>query len=592
MRRPETIIRFSINKVRKYTDKYFLLILSLFVGIISGLTALLLKSGVFYLRGLLIKDTEFNVNNIILLLYPAVGIVLTVIFLKYIIKRNDKHDIPSILYSISKKNSRLAKHKSFSSITAGLLTAGFGGSIGLESPIISSGSSIGSYIGRYLRMNYKNTTILLACGAAGAIAAIFNTPIAGVVFAVEVLLIDLTGFTLIPLLISSVSGAVITKAFYPDAILFNFNIEESFTFTDIPFYIFLGFTAGLIAVYFNKIYLFVLKKFELFKKKRYKIIIGAVSLGVMIFIFPALFGEGFDTIKILLEGDFHDLIDNTIFHEYKRTTIVIILFFLFLIFIKAIAVGTTIGAGGVGGIFAPSLFTGAVSGFLFAFVVNSLDVGIYISERNFALVGMAAMLGGVIHAPLTGIFLIAEVTSGYELIVPLMIATTISYLTVKAFSWDSVFTKKLSARGELITHHKDKAVLTFMQLGSVTEKNFSIVNPEMTLGDLTKVISGSNRNVFPVLNSVKELEGIISLDDIREIMFDTESYDKVKVYDLMILPPSVINFDESMNTVISKFRDTGAWNLPVVKNNKYVGFVSKSKMFEVYRKHLIDISDD
>lgn len=592
MHHPQAILRFSINKLRKYTDKYFLLILSLIVGIISGLAALLLKSGVFYLRGLLIKDDSFDINNILLLLLPAVGIGLTVIFLKFIIRKDGKHDIPSILYAISKKKSRLASHKSFSSITAGLLTAGFGGSIGLESPIISSGSSIGSFFGRYLRMNYKNTTVLLACGAAGAIAAIFNTPIAGVVFAVEVLLIDMTGFTLIPLLIASVSGAVVTKAFYPDAILFNFNIEESFTFTDIPFFIFLGFVAGLVAVYFNKIYIFVIKKYEQLKKIRYRIIIGALSLGLMIFLFPALFGEGFETIKFLLEGKHSELLDNTIFHEYKRTTFVIIVFFLLMIFIKAVAVGTTIGAGGVGGIFAPSLFTGALSGFLFAYIINSLDIGIYLSERNFALVGMAAMLGGVIHAPLTGIFLIAEITSGYELIVPLMIATTISFLTVKSFSWDSVFTKKLSERGELLTHHKDKAVLNFMQLESVTEKDFTVINGKMTLRELTHIIAGSKRNLFPVLNEYNELEGVVSLDDIREIMFDTEAYDKYKVYELMILPPAVINSSDSMKTVIRKFQETRAWNLPVLCDGKYIGFVSKSKMFEVYRKHLIDISDD
>lgn len=592
MHKPGAILRFSIKKLRKYTDKYFLLILSLIVGTFAGLAALLLKSGVFYLRNLLIKDGKFDIDNIVLLLYPAVGILLTVGFINFILKKKDKHDIPAILYSISKKNSLIPLHKTFSSLFGGLLTAGFGGSIGLESPIISSGSAIGSNLGRYLRLDYKTVTILLAAGAAGAIAAIFNTPIAAVVFAVEVLLIDLTGFTLIPLLIASISGAVVTKAFYPDEILFNFKIEESFTFTDIPFYIFLGFISGLIAVYFNNTYLFINKKFEIFKKNRYKIIIGAISLGILIFIFPALFGEGFESIKILLEGNYHDLIENTFLHEFKNKTIVIIFFFLFLILVKAVATGITIGAGGIGGIFAPSLFTGALSGFLFAYIINSLDLGIYLSERNFALVGMAAMLGGVMHAPLTGIFLIAEVTSGYELIVPLMIAATISYLTVKAFSWDSIFTKRLSERGELITHHKDKAVLTFMKLESVTETNFNRVEPNLSLRELTKVISKSNRNLFPVVDQDSHLQGIIMLDNIREIMFDTSMYDKTFVHNLMVLPPAILKHDESMNKVIEKFNRTRAWNLPVVKEGKYIGFVSKSKMFEVYRKHLVEISDD
>ncbi|PID88306.1 MAG: chloride channel protein [Bacteroidia bacterium] len=592
MHKPQVILRYALIKLRKYTNRYYLLIFSFIIGTLAGLGALSLKSGVFYLRRKLIFNKIFDYENLALLLYPIIGITLTVIFFRFIIHKNQRDDIPSILHAISAKKSLIPPYKIFSSLIGGLLTAGFGGSIGLESPIISSGSAIGSSTGKYLRLDYKSITILLACGAAGAMAAIFNTPIAGVVFAVEVLLIDLTGFTLIPLLLASVSGAVVTKIFFPDEILFNFKIEESFTIVDIPFYVLLGLIAGFVAVYFNKTYLYIIKKFKEIDKNRNRILLGALTLGVLIFLFPPLFGEGFNTIKTLLAGNLSHILDNTLVHKYKHHEFVIIPFLLLLIFLKVPATGATVGAGGIGGIFAPSLFLGAITGFLFAHIVNLLDIGFYISERNFALVGMAAMLAGVIHAPLTGIFLIAEITSGYELIVPLMIVAIISFLTVKSFSWDSIFTKELSESGQLLTHHKDKAVLHFMDLDSVIETDFLKVPPEMSLRKLTKTISKSRRNIFPVVNEKDELLGIITLDDIRDIMFDTEMYDKIRVENLRTLPLAIVKRGDTMSTVVQAFNETGAWNLPVTKDGKYIGFVSKSKLFEVYRKHLINISDD
>ncbi len=592
MKKSAFFIKYRLFRYRKMHVKYFILILSTIIGILAGLNALALKTGVLYLRKLLIPDDDFGKNNLLLFIYPAIGIAIVVLFMKFILKDDVKHDITSILRSISKKRSCLPPHKMFSSIIGGLFTAGFGGSIGLESPIISSGAAIGSNIARYFKLNYKAITLLLACGAAGAIAAIFNTPVAAVVFALEVLLLDLTRFSLIPLLMSSVSGAVVTKVFYHQDILFDFKIVDDFSAGQVPFYLVLAVLTGLISIYFSRMYLFIENKFTRFTKQRQKFIVGTLILGVLIFIFPSFFGEGFGTIKNILSGNYQNEIKNTLFYSYSNVMIVVVLFFLALILLKVVAVVATNSAGGVGGIFAPSLFTGAITGFLFAFFVNSLDIGITLSVTNFALVGMAGVLAGVLHAPLTGIFLIAEITSGYGLFVPLMLCSSLSYVTVKAFIPESIITKHLRARGELITHHKDKAVLSFMKLNSVIETNFEIVNPTSTLRELIKSISKSKRNLFPVVDKENFLHGVILLDNIREIMFDTQKYDEVKVYEIMTLPPTAICLDDKMEEVMNKFNETGAWNLPVTDNGNYVGFVSKSKMFEVYRKHLVEISDD
>lgn len=590
MRRKSLLSRFLIWRVRNISDKYFLLILSAVVGVAAGFTALILKTAVFFFKKFLLEDINLSNDGLLLLIYPAIGIAIVVLFKKYFLKDKIKHNITSILHAISRRSSLMRGHKVYSSVFGGIVTAGFGGSIGLESPIISSGAAIGSNIGRLLHLNYKTITLLLACGAAGAIAAIFNTPIAAIVFALEVLMLDLTSFSLIPLLISSVAGTITTKFFYEEEILFEFTLMDQFVPADAPFYILLGVLTGFVSVYFTRVFLSVEKKFEQIKKNYTRVLWGGFLLGVIIFVLPPLYGEGYSVIKAVLANDYDSIIGNSFFTYFKSNTWVFILFFLLLVFFKVVATALTIGSGGIGGIFAPSLFTGAFTGFLFSYIYNLFGFVNKLSVSNFALVGMAGLLGGVLHAPLTGIFLIAEVTSGYELIVPLMLTSTISFLTVKFFEPNSVFTMQLAQKGQLITHHKDKAVLTFMKLASIIETDLKTVHIDATLGELVKIVSKSTRNIFPVVNNDYQLEGLILIENIREIMFTPELYEDTYVRNLMVAAPNCITSKDSMEQVMKKFKDANAWNLPVIDEGKYVGIVSKSKMFSEYRKLLVDIS--
>ncbi|RLD61185.1 MAG: chloride channel protein [Bacteroidetes bacterium] len=586
-------LRFIIKKLSQIRKKHinnrdFLLLLSVVVGIFSGFMALIFKTLVFHLHHLLTDNFEFSY----LLIFPLVGIGLTVLFRRYIIKDNVKHNISSILYAISKRKSVMKAHKIYSSIFGAIVTAGFGGSIGLESPIISSGAAFGSNLARYLRLDYKQVTLLLACGAAAAISAIFNTPIAGVIFALEVLMIDFSRFSLIPLLVASITGTITTKLLYEQEIFLKFVVTEHFTTDDIFYYLLLGILSGFISCYFTKIYILVQENFHKIKKFRNRIFLGSAILGLLIFLFPSLYGEGYEIVKEILNGDAIGIFRQSLFVNYIDNYFIFLGIFILLLFLKPIATSVTISAGGIGGIFAPSLFTGAILGFLFAFIFNSLGLGDTLSERNFALVGMACVLGGVLHAPLTGFFLIAEITGGYELFIPLMLATTVTYIVVKRIQPDSIFTIHLAKRGELITHNKDKAVLSFMKLKSVIETNFVTVHPDNTLGELIKVVAKSKRAIFPVVDEDNYLIGIVYLDDIREIMFNTEVYNTIFVHNLMVLPPAYISYFDTMDEVIKKFNDTNAWNLPVIDKAKYVGFVSKSKLFSVYRQLLVDISQE
>lgn len=590
MKKSTLLGRFLIWRVRHISNRNFLLILSVVVGVAAGLTALILKTAVFYLRQWLVSDNVFDFHNYLLLIYPAMGIALTVFMRKYVIKRSSKHNITAILEAISKRNSQMDSHKIYSSMLGGTLTAGFGGSIGLESPIISSGAAIGSTLGKFLHLNFRTITVLLACGASGAIAAIFNTPIAAVVFALEVLMIDLSRFSLVPLLMASTSGAITTKVLFDTEILFGFTVTDAFVSDDIPFFMLFAVISGLMAFYFTRFFIYIERRFEQIRKVRYRLLAGTIALGVIIFIFPPLFGEGFETIKSVLSGNYENIFNNSLFGSFKDSTLFVILFFSLLAFLKVFATAVTMGSGGIGGIFAPSLFTGALSGFLFAHTINALDIGIQLSESNFALVGMASMLAGVLHAPLTGMFLIAEVTSGYHLIVPLMLTATLSYIIAKYLSHESIITYQLAKKGDLITHNKDKAVLKFMRLKSVIETDFKTVPVSATLADLVKIVAHSHRNIFPVISPDNVLVGIILLDDIREIMFDQTLYNTTLVKNLMHLPPSYIETTDTMEQVMEKFRETNAWNLPVIDGDKYVGFVSKSKMFSVYRNWLMQLS--
>jgi len=583
------LLKFLAWRERKIGQRNFLLILSFIVGLCGGLVALVLKTSVFYLHETLLKNKSFDEYNLLIFVYPTIGITLTFFFTKYILRDSVKHNIASILYAISKRNSLMRAHKIFSSIIGGILTAGFGGSIGLESPIISSGSSIGSNVGRLLKLSYKEVTLLLSCGAAGAISAIFHTPIAAIVFAIEVLLIDLTRFSLIPLLIASVSGAIVTNVFFQDEILFEFILKDPYEVHHTVFYILLGILTGLVSVYFTKIF-FKVEDFTKNIPDLRKLFLGGAILGLVIFLFPPLYGEGYLIIKAIFAENFSTLMQTNLNLELTNYHWFFYFFFVSLLLLKAFATSITISCGGVGGIIAPSLFTGAIAGMLFSHSLNLL--GLNTSESNFALVGMAGVLSGVLHAPLTGIFLIAETTKGYELIVPIMLTSTISFVTVKIFEPNSIFTLQLAKSGDLITHHKDKAVLTFMKLKSVIETDFTTIDVDSNLGDLVKHISKSSRNIFPVIDEDGILNGIILMDNIREIMFDRDMYDTTKVSNLMILPPSYINYKYTMKDVIEKFESTGAWNLPVIDNARYIGMVSKSKLFSAYRNLLLEISDE
>ncbi len=584
--------RFLIWRVDNLSSKSFILILSVIVGVTSGLTALLLKTAVFKFREVLFEFVNDDERSYYFLIYPSIGILLTLALKHIVIKDYIKHNISSILHAISKRNSLMKAHKVFSSMLGGVFTAGFGGSIGLESPIISSGAAIGSNLGRILKLNYKQVTLLLACGSSGAIAAIFNTPIAGIVFALEVLMIDLTRFSLIPLLMSAVSGAITTKLFYHEEILFEFTISDSFINTDIPFFVLLGILSGVVSWYFTVVFLKIEAWFESISRKWIRFGVGGLIIGVLIFLFPPLFGEGFETIKLVFDGNYKQVMAESFFASFDDSLLFMSAFFLLLILLKVIATATTIGAGGIGGIFAPSLFTGAITGFLFAHSLNLLDFGVEFSELNYALVAMGSVLGGVLHAPLTGIFLIAEITTGYELIVPLMLSTTISFVTVKFLEPNSIITMQLARRGELITHHKDKAVLRFLNLDEVIERDIRTIDVDATLGDLVELISKSTRNVFPVIGKRGELMGVIQLDQVRDIMFNNQLYDTTFVSNLMINPPTLIKADDSMELVMQKFQDTNAWNLPVIDGDVYLGFVSKSSVFSVYRKQLLNITEE
>jgi CIC family chloride channel protein len=590
----KTIIgRFLMWRTKHINDRYFIIILAAIIGFLAGIAAYLLKSVVFYIQELLTASFHIQQQNYWYVLYPAIGIFLTVFFIKYIVKDETRHGIPRILYVISRLGGKMKQHKVFSSLFGSSLTAGFGGSIGLEAPIISTGSSIGSSLGQLLRMNYKTTILLIGCGAAGAMASIFTTPIAAVIFSLEVLMLDLTISSIIPLLMASATGAITTKLLLAENILIHFKISEPFTISDVPFYLLLGVLTGLVSLYFNRATHFVTDLMENLKNKFVRIFIGVTLLGVLIFLFPPLYGEGYDTIRQIIEGDSIKLLDNSFFYIFRDNVWFFVIFLVLIILLKVIATTLTIESGGIGGIFAPSAITGGLAGFAFARVLNNIGFTKTLSESNFTLVGMAGVLGAVLHAPLTAIFLIAEMTNGYELIVPLMLTSIISFVTIKTFDPHSIFTKRLAERGELLTHHKDQAVLTLLNVKDVIEKDVLTIQEKSTLGDLTQLIAKSNRNLFAVIDKQKNFLGMIILDQVREDMFNKDKYGvSIAKYIYQPIANEKISVDDSMEVVMEKFKRSGNYNLVVLNKGKYVGFVSRANVFNAYRQTLIDVSHE
>jgi CIC family chloride channel protein len=566
-------------------------LLSLVVGLLSALAAAFLKNAIHYTHKLLTDGITGESGSYLYLAYPLAGMFLTVILVRYVVKDNISHGISRILYAISRKRSLLKPHNTWSSIAAGTLTIGFGGSVGAEAPIVLTGSSIGSVIGKFFRLNYRNITLLIGCGAAGAIAGIFKAPIAGIVFTLEILMLDLTISSIVPLLISSVTAATVAYFLMGDQVLFSFSIREAFIIKNIPWYLLLGILSGLVSLYFSRLTIFLERQYEKINSMYVRLAAGGAVLGGLIFLFPPLYGEGYDTIMLLLQGDISSVTSGSIFSSFSGSFTGIALFMAGLILLKVFASSSTNGAGGVGGIFAPTLFLGGVSGYFFSTLLKQF-LKVDLPDNRFVFAGMAGVMAGVMHAPLTAIFLIAEITGGYDLLIPLIITSTVAFITVRGFERHSIYHVQLASRGELITHDKDKAVLAQMDWKKEIETDLLTVRPGDRLGDLVKVISKSKRNIFPVVDKYNILEGIVLLDEVREIMFNHDLYDKVFIKDLMTIPPSYIDRRENIETVMETFRKTEAWNLPVLDNGYYVGFISKSRIFTTYRELLVESSEE
>lgn len=565
--------------------------LSLIVGLLSALAAAFLKNAIHFTNKLLTGGISAESGGYLYLIYPVIGMLLTVLFVRYIVRDNIGHGISRILHAISKKKSQLKVHNTWTSLISSTLTIGFGGSVGAEAPIVLTGSSIGSALGRFFKLNYKNITLLIGCGAAGAVSGIFKAPVAGIVFTLEILMLDLTISSIVPLLISSVTAATVAYFLMGDKVLFSFDITGSFNISNIPWYVILGIISGMLSLYFSKMTLFLESSYEKIRSTYLRLIFGGIVLGGLIYLFPPFYGEGYETIMALLQGNSDLIFSNSIFSSLSDSFLMMILFMTGLILLKVIASSTTNGAGGVGGIFAPTLFIGGINGFFVASLLKRF-INIDLPDNRFVLVGMAGMMAGVMHAPLTAIFLIAEITGGYRLLIPLIITSTVAYITTKSFEKHSIYHVQLAERGELITHDKDKAALARMDWRKEIEKDLLTVKTTDNLGALVKAIAHSKRNLFPVVDDYNILDGVVSLDDVREIMFQHELYDKTSVRDVMTIPPSYIDIRETIDTVMETFQKTGAWNLPVLDNGYYVGFISKSRIYSTYRDLLIEFSQE
>ncbi len=588
----ELWMRFVIWREHHIREKSFLLILALVVGVCCGFAAQLLKYLIHLIAGLLTAHMSTTTANWLYLVYPVVGILVVTLFLRYVVKENISHGVTKVLYAISRRKSRLKKRNMYASLVASSITIGFGGSVGAEGPIVFTGAAIGSNIGQAFRLSPRILMILVGCGAAAGIAGIFRAPIAGMLFTLEVLMIDLTGMTVMPLLLSSVAGAVVAYVLEGYNAEFFFVQSEPFVTSRIPFTILLGVVCGLMSYYFTKVMFMMESMFSKLKHSGLKIVVGGVIMAGLIFLFPPLYGEGYGAINNLLLGDVSKVVDGTFFYVDRDNVWFLILFISAVAMTKAFATSATNGAGGVGGTFAPSLFVGALTGFLFAYIVNNLDLGFELSQKNFALMGMAGVMSGVMHAPLMAIFLTAEMTGGYDLFLPLLIVSALAFITIRIFTPYSIYTMRLAKAGDLVTHQKDKAVLTLLKVDNLIEKDFKEVHPEMNLKEMVDVISVSNRNLFPVTDSEGNLKGVVLLDEIRNIMFRADLYKKMHVSRFMSAVPDVIEISYPMDKVMEIFDRTNAWNLPVVDNGKYVGFVSKSKIFNSYRRVLRHFTED
>ncbi|HHU25083.1 MAG TPA: chloride channel protein [Bacteroidales bacterium] len=589
----ELLNRFFIWRTAHIKEHHFLLVICFLVGILTALAAYALKSAIHFFQVFLTNHFSQETMNFSYLLFPIVGILIAGLYVRYVVKDDISHGVTKILYAISQRKSRIKPHNTYTSLIASSITIGFGGSVGAEAPIVLTGSAIGSNLGSFFRLEQRSLMILVGCGAAGAIAGIFKAPIAGILFVIEVLLLDLTMSSILPLLLTAVTATTVSYILNGMEAMFAFSQVEPFMLDRIPFVILLGIICGFLSLYVVRSMSWCEGKFaKLPPWKRF--VLGGSMLGILIFLFPPLYGEGYNTINTLLAGgdQFQSLTNESLFYNIENPWAIVIFLVLVILF-KVFATSATNGGGGTGGVFAPTLFLGCIAGFVFSYTLNQLGYTIYLPQENFALMGMAGVMTGVMHAPLTGTFLIAELTGGYDLFLPLMIVSVVSYGTILIFEKHSIYAKRLAKRGELITHHKDKAVLTFLKIEELLEKDIPTVTPEMTLGEMVKVISTSNRNIFPVVNKENVLMGLVMMNDIRNIMFRPELYDRFTVQKFMVGAPAQININSTMEEVMDTFENTKAWNLPVVDNQGvYQGILSQSSVFNSYREVLVDTYSD
>jgi len=586
----KSIISRVKTRAASMPESKLLIILSLVVGLGSGIAAVLLKQMVHFVEWILTGWFNTPADSFLYLLYPGVGMLLALLFVKFVVKDNIGHGVTKVLLAVSKNESKIRSHNMWTSVAASSVTIGFGGSVGAEAPIVYTGAAIGSNVARALGLSYKNMTILLGCGAAGAVAGIFKAPMAGILFTFEILLFNMSMSSLLPFVMSSITATTVSYLFLGNTVAFE-NDLTPFSIGNLPFYILFGNICGYASLYFTRTTLWLEDKIKGITGTTRRWIISAACLGLLIFIFPPLYGEGYGVLTSLLMNNPEEAVGTSFFTKIITQEWVVPIFFIGVFFFKVFTMSFTNAGGGVGGTFGPTLFMGGIVGFIVARLVNLSGIHV-LPEANFVLVGMAGLMAGVMQAPLTAIFLIAEITGGYTLLMPLIITSAVSFATIRFYEPYSIYTKRIAKQGDLLTHDSDQAVLTLLKTDELIEKDFSTIGLDQNLGDLVKVIAHSHRNIFPVVDTNGLMQGIVYLDDVREVMFERDKYD-TRIYSIMKQVPEFVYCKEKMESVMTKFEFTGAWNLPVVdETGKYLGFVSKSKIFSAYREQLQQVSHD
>lgn len=579
------------KKINHWPEQTLLLVLALVIGLGSGLAAVLLKEAIHFIKELITTRTTTLWEEVFYFLFPGFGMLITLLIVRYLVKDNISHGVTRVLEAISRRRSVIKPHNTFTSLITSAITIGFGGSVGAEAPIVYTGAAIGSSISKSFQLNYRNTTLLVCCGAAAGIAGIFKAPLAGILFCLEILLFNLSMASILPLLVATVSATVVASLLMGQEVSFA-SSPDAFQLGNLPFYLLLGVVCGFVSLYFTRTTLALEETLKRISNVYTRWFIAAVGLGLLILLFPPLYGEGYSSLTSLLNNDPEGAVDSLLYGSISKNVWYVPLFFAAVMLFKVFAMTFTNAGGGVGGTFGPTLFMGGVLGFVIARVINLSGFHL-VPEANFALVGMAGLMAGVMQAPMTAIFLIAEITGGYELLLPLIATSACSYATIRHFEPYSIYTKRLAKMGELLTHNSDQAVLTLLKTSSVIETDFISVKPHDTLGSLVRAVAEGHRNIFPVVDEQGCFQGIISLDDIRTIMFQQERYQSIYVYELMHRTPDYIFLDERMDSVMNKFERTGAWNLPVLDDAfHYQGFVSKSRIFSAYREQLSEVSHE